>query len=709
MNKIKKIDEFNNILEYFYYLKDSLDDLNAKKNRTVSDDTKKFYQEQIDAIIKMRSSIRDVVLAKKEQIVHEKMASIKQEQVKNFIKAKKKEKEEISKKKLDLELEIALYKSIYDLDTNFFAPIAKYAKEYDCSDFFITDNNFSKSYLIKSSHGKLAEYPATIILSQYLDPKTDLVDKFIKRHELKEKFLAEYIIDLRKNHPNFNDTTLKKLAHDNLVSHSPEFLEKLENKYPIHDDEYKVLAKAYSDFKTDYKYLEKKDILKMENELKNLKTDFEFLSKIPDEKNLEKYLLNKFNIAQKNLKTVKSASETLKNDSNTEKYINKNTLIKDIKLSPENKIEYEKELSSQNDLLNKIISVELEVQNYNEKLQECENKLDKLKHSKSELANIFTTENIINNVVEIVDDYTNNYVTPLEKLKNEFEQYKKSQEAALIPYKSPSFFEKIIGFFNGSNKLQNEYNEKCQMYKSKINVLTQKAGINKPNYSFADKDELAKLIGQDMKDYLIKNPDVSDKIACSNVIKKYKNNLSKKVEEFKTSYGELISNLNDCSSYNDISDCLLNEINDIQEVICSNKDALKILEENKKLACDEYNQNTTRPLLPISTLSYLEKLSTEHKIQLDKIHNYKGESIETLKYKVELEKLLETDTSFISEQEKQDLNLTAIKKAEQILTSAIDNIDDAKHEKSKPKSENSKINPLQVIPPKHLQDDALVI
>ena len=174
MNKIKKIDEFNNILEYFYYLKDSLDDLNAKKSRTVSDDTKKFYQEQIDAIIKMRSSIRDVVLAKKEQIVHEKMASIKQEQVKNFIKAKKKEKEEISKKKLDLELEIALYKSIYDLDTNFFAPIAKYAKEYDCSDFFITDNNFSKSYLIKSSHGKLAEYPATIILSQYLDSKTDL-------------------------------------------------------------------------------------------------------------------------------------------------------------------------------------------------------------------------------------------------------------------------------------------------------------------------------------------------------------------------------------------------------------------------------------------------------------------------------------------------------------------------------------------------------
>ena len=39
MNKIKKIDEFNNILEYFYYLKDSLDDLKSKyqEEPTISD------------------------------------------------------------------------------------------------------------------------------------------------------------------------------------------------------------------------------------------------------------------------------------------------------------------------------------------------------------------------------------------------------------------------------------------------------------------------------------------------------------------------------------------------------------------------------------------------------------------------------------------------------------------------------------------------
>lgn len=709
MNKFKNIDEFNNILEYFYYLKDSLDDLNEKRNRSISNETKKFYSEQIDSIIKMRSSIRDVVLAKKEQIIHEKMATIKQEQIRKFIKAKKKEKEQISKKKLDLELEIALYKSIRDLDTDFFAPIAKYAKEYDCSDFFITDKSFFKSYLIKNSYGDLEEYPATIILSQYLDSDTDLVDKFVKRHELKEEFLANYISDFKNTYPTYPDAHLRKLAHDNLVSHSPEFLEKLDNKYPISDTEYKKLAKAYLDFKDDYKYLFKKDVLNMENELKKLNEDFNFISKIPAEKDLEKYLLDKFNIAQKNIKVVKSSSEILENDLNTEKYINKNNLLKNITLSSETKLEYEKELTTQNDLLNKIINIELDMQKHDEQSQEFLDKLDKLKHSKSELANIYTTENVINNVAEIVDDYTNNFVKPLEDAKREFEEYKKSQEEALIPYKRPTLFSKIIGFFNGKNKLQNEYNEKCQMYKSKINVLTQKAGINKPNYSFADKDNLAKVIGQDMKNYLLQHPDVSDHTACTNVLKKYRNQLGKNIKTFKTNYGNLINNLDTCTSYDDISDCLLEEINSIQKNIDSKKDAVKILTENKRLACEEYNQNTTRPLQPISTLLYLDKLSTEYKIQLDKLQNYKGESLDTLKYKIQLEKLLETDQSFISEQEKQDLDQTAHKKAEQILNKAIDNYKEPEKKKNISKSTQKSGNSLQIIPPKHLQDDVLVI
>ena len=703
MNKIKRIDEFENILEYFYYLKNSLDDLNQKKNRSVSADTKKFYQEQIDAVIKMRSSIRDVVLAKKEQIIHEKMATIKQDQIKNFIKTKKKEKEQLSAKKLNLELEIALYKSIHDLDADFFAPIAKYAHEYDCSDFFITDDSFCKSYLIKNSHGELEEYPATIILSQYLDSNIDLVDKFTKRHELKEEFLSEYVSNLKNTYPDYSDKKLKKLAHDNLVSHSPEFLEKLESKYPISDQEFKELSKAYSDFKADYKYLEKKDIIKMEDELKNLKSEFDIISKIPDGKDLEKYLLEKFNNSQKQLKLVKSASETLKNDSNIEKYMKKNNLLNNTELSSETKTEYIEKLSAQNDLLNKIIDVELENKKFNDALQEYENKLDKLKHSKSELANIYTTENVINNVAEIVEDYTENFVNPLEQVKKEFEEYKKSNEEALIPYKKPTFLGKIIGFFNGKNKLQNEFNEKCIMYKSKINVLTQKSRMNRPDYNFDDKHILAKSIGQDMKDYFLKNPDANDHEACTKVLKKYKESLNKNITSFKSNYSELITNLDTCSSYDEISNCLLEEINNVQKQIDSNKARINILAENKRLVCDEYNKNSTRPIQPISTLTYLEKVSTEHRIQLDKLSNYKGENIDTLQYKIQVEKLLESDGSFISEQEKQELNSTAVKKAKQILNKAIDNYKQISKEDTLETA--SKVNSFA----KHIADDELVI
>lgn len=105
----------------------------------------------------------------------------------------------------------------------------------------------------------------------------------------------------------------------------------------------------------------------------------------------------------------------------------------------------------------------------------------------------------------------------------------------------------------------------------------------------------------------------------------------------------------------------------------------------------------------------MDKLSTEYKIQLDKLQNYKGESLDTLKYKIQLEKLLETDQSFISAQEKQDLDQTAHKKAEQILNKAIDNYKEPEKKKNISKSTQKSGNPLQIIPPKHLQDDVLVI
>lgn len=695
MDKIKKIDEFQNILEYFYYLKDALDDFNQKKNRAVSIDSKKFYSEQIDIIMKRRSSIRDVVLAKKEQIVHEKLSKIKDAQIKNFIKAKKEEKESISQKKLNLELEVALYKSIFELDDNFMAPIAKYANEYDCSDFFVTDEVYNKSFLVKGNNNEFEEYPATVILCKYLDNNLSLMDKLNKRHELKEEFLNDYIMDLKKQYPVYSDDKIKKMANDNLISHSPEFLAKLDNEYAFSTEEYDALAKAYSDFKTDYCYVKKEDLLKKESALNELTEDFNNLSKIPDGKNLEQYLLNKFETAEKQAKLIKSASDIIKSDSKIVSYFDKNNLLKDMKLSSETKLDYAKSLVLQHSLLEKIKDVEYKSQENADKIEEYENKLNTLKHSKSALSNIYTNENIINNVADIVDEYNTNFIIPLKEIKEEFSRYKNknSQELSLVPYHKMGFLEKLTGFFNGRNKLQNEFNSRCQMYESKINVLTQKAGMHKPDYNFDDKLPLAKSIGQDIKDYLSKHQDASDIEACREVLEKYRVSLNKDIMSFKDNYRNYINELDDCSSYDDISNCVLDAINDIQNKLDIEKENTQNSKLTKKALCDEYNKNASMPITPMATIDYLNSIDNEFKTQLQKLSNYKGDNLDTLQYKAEIEEILKTDHSFLSNEEVQELDIAAKKKANSILNHAIDayNSSNQKQEMDNDKLEDKKI------------------
>lgn len=674
MDKIKKMDEFENIFEYFCYLKNTLDDLNQKKSRAVSVDSKKFYQEQIDYVMKHRSSIRDVVLAKKEQIIHEKLSNIKDEQIKKFINAKKKEKERISHEKINLELEIALQTSISDLDKNFFAPIAKYANEYECSDFFVTDENYNKSYLIKNNNNELEEVTGVNILSNYLGNNVNLIDKINKRHELKNNFMNQYIEELKLEYPNYAESKIKKLAHDNLVSHSPEFSEKLEKEYGFSNEEYEQLAKAYSDFKADYQYLTNEDLNKKQEKLDKLEKEFNSISKIPDGKDLEEYLLKKFQDSEKKTKLIKSFTEILENDSNIAKYINKNNLLTGIELSPETKLEYIAKLEVQNSLLEEVKKLEQEMQNHTQKLQEYEEHLTKLKHSKSALGDIYTKENIINNVEDIVEEYNNKFVLPLKNAQEEYNQYKNSQELGLVPYQKIGFFEKIAGFFNGRNKIQAEFNTKCQEYESKIYVLTQKSRMHKPNYSFDDKHSLAKEIGESIKDYLSKHADSDDLEASKAVLETYRNSLNGDIASFKENYRDYISNLDECSSYSDISDCVLEEINKVQKQLEKEKLCDNNINFKKNSVCNEYNENAKMPISAVSTLEYLDNVSKEYETQFQKLSSYKGENLETLKYKIEVEKALETDNSFISSEEISELISSAHKKAELILNNAINSL-----------------------------------
>ena len=697
MDKIKKMSEFKNILEYFYYLKDALDDFNNKKNSAVSNDTKSFYQEQIDIIMKHRSAIREVVLAQKERLVHKKLSDISTEQVHSFTKSKKAQKEKLSKQKLDLELEIALFNSVSDFDKNVFAPIAKSANEYDCADFFVTSENYGKTYLIRNTNNKLEECSARDILAQYLGGTAKILEKIEKRQEIKETFIAKYIEDLKNKYPNYSDKQIQSLAQDNLVSHSPEFLVKLDKECGFTDAEYEDLAKSYAEFKTDYMYLENFNLEKKQALLDEITNDFRNISKIPQEEELENYLMNKFRAYEEKTQLVKTASEILENDNTIVRYLNKNNLLKDIKLSPETKQEYVKKLISQRGLLVKIKDAELESQELAIAINEQEKVLDTLKHSKSALGEIYTNENIINSVAELVDNYTENFVKPYEQAQAEYDKYKNTQELGLVPYQKPGFFDKLVGFFNGRNKLQNEFNNKCQEYDSRIYLLKQKAIMNKPNYSFDDKQPLAKDIGKDIKEYFSNNPNATDKEACTEVLEKYKASLQNDVTNFKEKYKDCICSLEACTSYEDISNCILEEVDKIQKQLDLQKQNSLAVMAKKNDLCDKYNEGATRTIATVATFEHLSNVDNEYKLQLEKLTEYKGESIETLKYKIAVEKALETDNSFISEQEMQDLGSTAEKKAEAILNNAIDSFEVGENVEEPPQDVSCEINDKKLV------------
>ena len=670
MDKIKKIDEFPNILEYFYYLKDALEDFNKKKSNAVSNEMKKFYSEQIDAIIKERSAIRDVVLTAKEQLVHNMMDNIKDEQVENFIKAKKSEKERISKEKVNLELGIALSKSMTDFKRNVMSPIARDANQFDSSDFFVYEESYNKKYLAKDDNNNLKEFSGTELLAKYLN-NSELLQKIQDRHKLKMKYLFDYADKLRRHYPEYSESEIYQMANDNLISHSPEFLSELDMKYAFSNKDFENLAKAYSDFKIDYDYIEKEDIEKKEERLSKLTTDFENISKIPEGKNLENYLLSKFKERENKEKLIKTASEILKSDSEIKNYCDKHNLLNSITLSPETKIDYTEILTNQYTLLREIKETELSVIENKEQLSKYEEDLTTLSHSKTSLANIYTTENVIDDVSQIVDNYNSNYIVPLEQTKKEFEDYKNNNELALIPYQKVSVIQKIAGFFNGRNKKQAEFNNKCQMYEGQINILRQKAAICRPDYSFSNKAPLAKDIGKAIKDYFAEHPNCSDIDASSKVLESYRAGLNKEILAFKETYKDKIIELENCSSYNDLSDCVADAINSTEKNIEIEKANLAQTLAHKNELCEEYNKNTTMPLSSVSTIDYLNNVESEYQLQLQKLSSYKGENIDSLKRKINIEKALKTDHSFISKQELSQLKETAHKKTEQILDKAV--------------------------------------
>lgn len=673
MDKIKEINEFNNILDYYKYLEETLKDLNQKADTTTSSKLKEFYTEQLDIAMKKRNSIRSVVLAKKNKILHDKLSNIKDKQINDFIKNKKKEKQDLAKQKLDLELEIPFYRSINELNQNFMAPMAKDASSYDCSDFYISDEAFNKLYLFKDEDGNLCEYTGLMVLSKYLKGNFNILNKIYKRHELKEKFLNKYIDEIKQHYPDYSKEKVYSLASDNLISHSPEFLEVLEKDYAFNSNEYKALSEAYSDFDDDYKYISKIDIASKQKELDSIENQLSCLSCISDNDNLENYILQEFENKQSKAKLLKTATEILESDNNITKYINKNNLLKDIELSPETRLTYSEQLEKQNNLLRSIQYAEDNIVKNENTIEKSEKFLHKLKNSQKVINDIGMSDNAIKEISRIVEDYNSKFLIPLEEAKNEYEDFKNSQELSLIPYQKVGFFQKIAGFFNGRNKIQAEFDNKCREFEANINVLSHKAALNRPDYSFTNSNEFHKNIGQSIKDSLFKNPEHNEYSVCKKVLNSYVTDLNSHIYAFKNANIDSINELENCYSYNDIAKCISIKIDDVQTKLADEKSKQTNLAINKSILCNAYNEFSAMPISPASSITQISNTRNEFKKQLKKIYDYKGESHDTLKYKIQVEKMIENDDSFLSDTEKLDLDNSAYKTAENIIHDAVNN------------------------------------
>lgn len=673
MDKIKEIDDFNNILDYYKYLETTLNELNQKVDSTTSNKLKEFYSEQLDIAMKKRNSIRSVVFAKKNKILHDKLSDIKDKQINDFIKSKKKEKQALAKQKLDLELEIPFYESINELNKNFMIPMAKNACNYDCSDFYISDDAFNKLYLFKDEDGNLTEYTGLMVLSKYLKGNFNILNKVYKRHELKEKFLNKYIDEITQDYPDYSKEKIYSLAYDNLMSHSPEFVETLEKNYSFNSNEYKALSEAYTAFEADYKYVENIDISSKQKELIDVENQLSCLTYISDDSDLENYILKEFENKQSKATLLKTASEILESDNEITKYINKNNLLKGIELSPETRLSYSEQLEKQNQLLKSIEDAEDNIVQNENIIKKSERFLTKLRNSQKVIDDIGMSGKAIKEVSNIVENYNSNFLIPLENAKNEYENFKNSQEFGLVPYQKVGFFQKIAGFFNGRNKIQNEFDNKCREFETNINVLSHKASLNRPDYGFNNSNEFQKNIGQSIKDSLFKNPEHNEYTVCKKVLNSYVTDLNSNIFAFKNANIDSIKELDNCYSYDDIAKCISTKIDDVQTEITNEKSKQSNLAINKSVLCNAYNQTSTMPISPTSSITQISNTQNELKKHLQKISDYKGESYDSLKYKIQVEQMIENDDSFLSDTEKLDLDNSAYKTAETIINDAVNN------------------------------------
>jgi len=149
--------------------------------------------------------------------------------------------------------------------------------------------------------------------------------------------------------------------------------------------------------------------------------------------------------------------------------------------------------------------------------------------------------------------------------------------------------------------------------------------------------------------------------------------LNSNISDFRNANLDSIKELENCYSYSDIAKCISTKIDSVESEIANEKSKQYNLAMNKSILCTEYNEVSAMPISPTSSITQIANTQTEFKKHLQKVYDYKGESQDSLKYKIQVEQLLEKDDSFLSDTEKIDLDNSAYKTAETIINDAVNN------------------------------------
>ena len=376
----------------------------------------------------------------------------------------------------------------------------------------------------------------------------DNLDEYenVSSFKLFDKNLKNKIKKIKENKTNKSDY-IKNII---LSINNKELDSKIEeNKYSNEElqNEHKFLKSQTTKYEKNLN-LNKKDIIKLKNEIMNITNENDTL-KVPLKSLINIKLTNKIKNKNKNSPLIKVCHNNN----------NKNIIITQIKKDYEDKIKKqkelnEKELEKKNKLIeeknNIILELKLNIQDKDNKIKLIEKNLEELK---KENDNLYKYKSLYDDKVIELIQYKNN-INKYKNISNKYNSIKVEYDELLNNYnKIKEYKDKYTSILKEINKLKNiekNYNDLCDKYN---NIKEQSKDI----------DEL-KEIKNKYNELLKQNNKLND---IKNKYDKIKNEFFE-LKEIREKYGKILKEQKNFilieNKYND----LLEEVKELREIKC---------------------------------------------------------------------------------------------------------------------------------------------